>query len=221
MVRAFCYLLSGSYCLLYVTSNTSRCLSVYSVLQFDHHCVWLNNCVGYNNLRAFLLTLFYINIGCWYGIAMLYRPFFEVLNKNSSGWHFLHDNGNAFLELPSVSTFISCILNGTMEKETVNKVVFPFLFAIGLLQAVFFGYHVRYAASALTTLEYKILLDMKFKQLVEHPSSRCVTPPNPFSRGWSQNLKNAFGPITLIFLPIQVEPKQIKLTSDGSAKKNN
>ena len=51
-----------------------------SILQFDHHCVWLNNCVGYNNYRAFLLTLFYLSVGCWYGFFMLFGsilpPFF-------------------------------------------------------------------------------------------------------------------------------------------------
>jgi len=190
------------------------------VLQFDHHCVWLNNCVGYNNHRAFLLTLFYLNLGCWYGIFLLYRPFLEVLNTSTydHGWHFFHDNKNALLDLPSVSAVFSCILRGTNEKEIIIKIVFPFLFAIGFLQAIFFRYHMFYVVSALTTLEYKILLDMQFNNLVEHSSSR-VTPPNPFNRGWSQNLKNALGPIPLLFLPIQVDPKQLNLTSKVIAQK--
>ena len=151
---------------------------------------------------------------------MLYRPFLEELNRSGNGWNFSHDNKLSFLELPSASTILSGILNGTVKNEIIIKLVFPFLFAIGLLQAVFFGYHILYVVSALTTLEYKILLDMQFDQLVKNPSSRRLTPPNPFSRGWSQNLKDAFGPILLVFLPIQVEPKEIFPASDANAQKD-
>lgn len=143
---------------------------------------------------------------------MLYRPFLEAMHTSSNdrGWYYF------FLELPLLSTVFFSILGGTVEKEIINKLVFPFLFAIGLIQAVFFGYHMLYVVSALTTLEYKILLDMKFKQVMEHPSSSYFNPPNPFSRGWAQNLQNAFGPISLIFLPIQVDPKQINPTLNTS-----
>mmetsp|Transcript_28736 Transcript_28736/g.61867 ORF Transcript_28736/g.61867 Transcript_28736/m.61867 type:complete len:428 (-) Transcript_28736:2573-3856(-) len=130
------------------------------ILQFDHHCVWLNNCVGYNNYRAFLLTLFYLSLGCCYGWFMLYRPFLEVLNTSSdgSGWNFIHDNVNAFYNLPSPTTLFSKISRGTLEKEITIKLVFPFLTAIGLLQTIFLGYHLSYVFSAVTTLEKKNLI---------------------------------------------------------------
>lgn len=167
-----------------------------------------------------MLTLFFLNLGCWYGIFMLYRPFLEVMNKSSDdySWHFFHENISSIFELPSISTIFPCILSGSMDKETMNKVVFPFLLAIGLLQAVFFGYHILYVISALTTLEYKILLDMQFNHLAEHTSS-FITRENPFSRGCLQNLQNALGPIYLVFVPIQVDPKPIKSTSNISSRK--
>ncbi len=152
---------------------------------------------------------------------MLYRPFLEALNALGNGWDFLHDTNSSFLELPSMSTLFWSALNGTIEKEIIVKLVFPFLLSIGILQAVFFGYHILYAASALTTLEYKILLDMQFDQLVQNPSSGSVTPTNPFSQGWSQNLKNAFGPIVWVFLPVQVEPKVMQLAATNSDSKQN
>ena len=140
---------------------------------------------------------------------MLYRPFLDELNKSSNGWITWHDNQFSFLELPSASNVFFGIINGTVENEIIIKLVVPFLFTIGVLQFVFFGYHVSYVLSALTTLEYKILLDQQFDQLVKYTSSKRVTPTNPFSRGWSQNLKDAVGPLLLVFLPIQVDPKQI------------
>eukprot|EP00536_Pseudo-nitzschia_multiseries_P010729 jgi/Psemu1/203987/e_gw1.337.38.1 len=180
------------------------------ILQFDHHCVWLNNCVGYNNHRAFLLTLFYLSVGCCYGWFMLYRPFLEQMNTSSDGvgWQLLHDNISALLNLPSATTILSKILIGTLEKDTVLVVVFPFLTAIGLLQTIFLGYHLMYVVSALTTLENKILLDMQYKQILNESTSYTF-PQNPFSRGWLVNLKNVLGPIPLVFLPIQVNPKEV------------
>jgi palmitoyltransferase len=34
------------------------------ILKMDHHCPWINNCVGHFNHRYFYLLIFYISIAC-------------------------------------------------------------------------------------------------------------------------------------------------------------
>lgn len=56
------------------------------IFKMDHHCPWINNCVGQNNQRFFILFLTWILIGCVF-ILITSLPIYMNLNKINMKMH--------------------------------------------------------------------------------------------------------------------------------------
>ncbi len=49
----------------------------------DHHCPWINNCVGQLNHRFFFQFMFWIWCGCLYVAGLSLAPFLRMRHAHS------------------------------------------------------------------------------------------------------------------------------------------
>ena len=58
------------------------------IIKMDHHCPWINNCVGIGNHKYFLLFIFYTSISCLYSLLLIITRFTAC--SNSINYHDHH-----------------------------------------------------------------------------------------------------------------------------------
>lgn len=52
------------------------------IIKMDHHCPWVNNCVGIGNHKYFLLFIFYTFLSCMYSFVLVMTRFFSCMGRN-------------------------------------------------------------------------------------------------------------------------------------------
>lgn len=105
------------------THHCSTCQRCF--LKMDHHCVWLDNCVGYGNYKFFYCLLFWATFMC----GFIFGATLEVLIQQ-----LVYDE----LEGVSVVWLIMTILS----------------FALGLSTLMLLGYHTYLISRGMTTIEH-------------------------------------------------------------------
>ena len=47
----------------------------------DHHCPWVNNCIGFYNRKFFLQLVFYVSLTTWYVNTTMSLEILEILKR--------------------------------------------------------------------------------------------------------------------------------------------
>lgn len=158
------------------------------VLRMDHHCVWINNCVGHKNYKAFFLFLFYATIAVAHCAVLLASH--VVMNENKP---------TEASSSTSSSSTSSWDWNAISEISAL-MISFPLLLAISLL----FAWHVWLTSKNCTTIEHyegvrSKVVEPKIGDAQNNSNNNSKNDINmkkiehPYSLGLSGNLREVLG----------------------------
>lgn len=92
------------------------------IVKMDHHCPWVNNCVGVGNHKLFLLFVFWVLVTCIYALAIVSGRYISCMYKDECG-----DVENhllvIFLVIESIlfGLFTMCMLGDQMSSISINQ----------------------------------------------------------------------------------------------------
>ncbi|KAL7273688.1 palmitoyltransferase swf1 [Rhizina undulata] len=132
-------------CLLRKPARSKHCsICKHCIAKHDHHCVWINNCVGHANIRYFLLFLTSTNIlltyGCYLSFGIMNELIRQALPKGVS----LSDLSWAlYIQLWGIAIVVNVYVGA----------VFLLTLLTGILSYSFIAYHLYLIWAGTTTNE--------------------------------------------------------------------
>ncbi|KAF5305404.1 hypothetical protein FQR65_LT07730 [Abscondita terminalis] len=89
-----------------VTGVTLYCSSGRCVLKMDHHCPWINNCVGWGNHAHFTSFLFFAVLGCTQSSFILSFSLYRGINRT---WYLYRNIRDVPIVYLNLYGFILCV----------------------------------------------------------------------------------------------------------------
>ncbi|TMW56759.1 hypothetical protein Poli38472_006769 [Pythium oligandrum] len=135
------------------------------VPRFDHHCVWLNSCIGEENHLSFLRFLLMNVVLCSYGsyvlFFLLYGNYLDLMDES-----FIDERTQTSVKGDNV-----VVLRYLIHSEATIFILFSLCSIMGVAVLAFFLFHCYLVARNLTTNEF-------FKR-----RAKRLTRPHPYHLG--------------------------------------
>mmetsp|Transcript_11717 Transcript_11717/g.33739 ORF Transcript_11717/g.33739 Transcript_11717/m.33739 type:complete len:383 (+) Transcript_11717:133-1281(+) len=171
------------------------------VAKFDHHCIWINNCVGVGNHKWFLLFLWWHLVICCYGGGMGLTIAYEIIREK--------DLLNAVFIDPVTRQRQNAtyLVVGQYLLATEGMLIFVTVLAtvMGLVLCGFFLWHLYLVRQGTTTNELSKWSYVRWilKQ-EEEGAERLASLKNIYNNGLRANFREVFFPIDVHQLPRQL-----------------
>lgn len=176
------------------------------VLNLDHYCPWMFNCVGYFNYRYFCNFLVYVQLSMVYGFWLALRPFTNMNQRQYRAQVKLSVDGG-YDKVQHLLPWVP-----TPDERTPVAFTFMLCLSVGIAITLLGGFHLYLLLTAQTTIEFHGNCARR-----RSAASRGGRWANPYSLGWRKNWQLVYGsshPL-LAMLPSRREPEFLPIPIAG------
>ena len=184
------------------------------VLNMDHYCPWMFNCVGYFNYRYFFNFLCFVTIALFYGTMICYPAFKNLNNRNyKEQIRATGELAKAALKGMTIKHLKSNSYIPTPEEKTPVAFGFMMCLAVGIAVLCLASFHMHLVISAQTTIEFHGNVSKRIKGGWKNPYSAGSWRKN-WEMIYGSKARGCFG-LLLSMMPSSREPEYLPIPIDG------
>lgn len=183
--------------------------------RFDHHCIWINNCVGIGNHRWFLLFLLSHAVICCYGAVVGFHClYYIIMSKGLTSAQFVDVTTG-----DKVDASYYIIFQYLLSTDSVAMFLTCLCAVMGLLTMGFFCWHMFLVLTNVTSNEMSKWKFLRYCLKEDGKEDEFKELENNFNIGWWSNLKEVMFPIDINQLALPQSSFISRKKGDASEKK--